>query len=88
MIECPQCGIMNEDDVKNCGRCRVNMYWAFQHYEDLAAIRARNKLIPRPETPPFLSETSQESIKGRSLVGYTARSRNLALKVQGKRYRQ
>jgi hypothetical protein len=69
MIECPQCGIMNEDDVKNCGRCRVNMYWAFQHYEELATIRARNKLIPRPATPPFLSETSQRIDKG-PVVGW------------------
>ncbi|MFL5706641.1 MAG: hypothetical protein ACJ8AG_28045 [Ktedonobacteraceae bacterium] len=69
MIECPQCGIMNEDDVKNCRRCRINMYWAFQHYEELAAIRERNKLIPRPETPSFLSETSQRIDEG-PVVGW------------------
>ncbi|MFL5690277.1 MAG: hypothetical protein ACJ795_00585 [Ktedonobacteraceae bacterium] len=45
------------------------MYWAFQHYEELAAIRERNKLIPRPETPPFLSETSQRIDEG-PVVGW------------------
>ncbi len=58
MIECPQCGKMNEEDVKNCNGCRVNMYWAFQHFEELVAIREANKSVPRPETPPFLIEAS------------------------------
>jgi hypothetical protein len=35
------------------------MYWAFQHYEELTAIRKANKLAARPETSPFLVETSQ-----------------------------
>ena len=34
------------------------MYWAFQHYEELAAIREANKLAPHPQTAPFLIETS------------------------------
>jgi len=54
MTECPQCGTMNEDDVKNCKGCRVNMYWAFQHYAELAALRESNKLPPRPESASFL----------------------------------
>jgi hypothetical protein len=58
MIECPQCGTSSEDDVKNCRSCRVNMYWAFQHYEELAAIRQANRLAPCPATASFLVETS------------------------------
>ncbi len=69
MIECPQCGSMNEDGVKNCQACRVNMYWAFQHYEELAAMRSRNTLAPRPETAPFLLETSKK-IDGGPTVGW------------------
>ena len=34
MIACPQCGTIHETDVKNCQRCRINLYWAFQHYEE------------------------------------------------------
>ena len=64
MIECPQCGSMNEDDVKNCKGCRVNMYWAFQHYEELAAMRVANKIAPCPETPSFLITTSQRIDEG------------------------
>ena len=60
MTECPQCGTINEDDAKNCKSCRVNMYWAFQHYEELATIRTANQLAPHPETASFLVETSKK----------------------------
>jgi hypothetical protein len=59
VTECPQCGTMNEDDVKNCKGCRVNMYWAFQHYEELARLRQENKLSPAPQSAPFLVNTSK-----------------------------
>ena len=52
MTECPQCGTMNEDDTKNCKGCRVNLYWAFQHYEELAALRTANDLRPKPDIGP------------------------------------
>jgi len=51
---------MNEDDIKNCKGCRVNMYWAFQHYSELAALRQQNELAARPETASFLVETSKK----------------------------
>lgn len=64
MIECPQCGTTNEDDIKNCKGCCINMYWAFQHYKELSAIRQANKVASRPETPPFLIETSKRTDEG------------------------
>jgi len=64
MVTCPQCGAINEETVKNCRECRINLYWAFQHYEELAAIRAANQVRPRPETPAFLIATSQRSDVG------------------------
>jgi hypothetical protein len=64
MTECPQCGTMNGNDVKNCNKCRINMYWAFQHYEELAAIRHANTLTSAPETPAFLVETSKRVDEG------------------------
>jgi hypothetical protein len=64
MIECPQCGGMNEEGVKNCRECRVNMYWAFQHYEELARLRTVNRLAPQPETASFLVETSKRIDEG------------------------
>ncbi len=60
MTECPQCGTPNEDDAKNCKNCRINLYWAFQHYEELAALRQANNLSSKPETAPFLVETSRK----------------------------
>ncbi len=60
MTECPQCGTPNEDDVKNCRGCRVNMYWAFQHYTELAALRQQNNLASRPASAPFLVLTSKK----------------------------
>jgi len=55
---------MNEDDIKNCRTCRINMYWAFQHYEELTALREASKLAPRPETASFLIETSKRIDEG------------------------
>ncbi|GAC1354116.1 MAG: hypothetical protein NVSMB38_31740 [Ktedonobacteraceae bacterium] len=60
MTECPQCDTMNEDDIKNCKGCRVNMYWAYQHYDELAKLRTENKLPPRPVSASFLVETSKK----------------------------
>jgi hypothetical protein len=40
------------------------MYWAFQHYEELATIRQANKLAPRPQATPFLIETSKRIDEG------------------------
>ncbi|MBV8695031.1 MAG: hypothetical protein JO183_06035 [Ktedonobacteraceae bacterium] len=58
MTTCPQCGTENEDNVKNCKRCRVNMYWAFQHYEELASLRQASQLPPSPQSASFLVNTS------------------------------
>lgn len=59
MTACPQCETMNEDDAKNCKNCRVNLYWAFQHYDELAHLREANKLTPRPQSADFLVTTSK-----------------------------
>jgi hypothetical protein len=58
MAECPKCRTVNEDDAKNCRECRINLYWAFQHYEELIAIRQANQLASHQETATFLLDTS------------------------------
>jgi len=35
------------------------MYWAFQHYEELARLRQENKLPPAPQSASFLVNTSK-----------------------------
>jgi hypothetical protein len=85
MIECPQCGTTNEDDVKNCRGCRVNMYWAFQHYEELAAIREADRLAPRPETAPFLINTSKRVDAGTTVGWLRNTIKKFGFKGAGKR---
>ena len=53
-MQCPHCGTETPDDEWNCVSCRMNVYWASQHYEDLAAIRRAQGLLPRAATPSFL----------------------------------
>ena len=85
MIECPQCGSVNEDGVKNCQVCRVNLYWAFQHYEELAAIRAATRLAPRSETAPFLIETSKRIDEGPTVGWLRSTIKNFGFKDAGKK---
>jgi hypothetical protein len=85
MAECPQCGMMNEDDVKNCKRCRINMYWAFQHFDELATIRTANKLAPSPETSPFLIETSKRIDEGPTVGWLRNTIKKFGLKAAGKK---
>ncbi len=85
MTECPQCGTMNEDDIKNCQGCCVNMYWAFQHYEELTAIRKANKLASRPDTSPFLAETSQRVDTGPTVGWLYNTIKKFGFKGAGKR---
>jgi hypothetical protein len=53
-MQCPQCGAETPDEEWNCGSCRINVYWASQHFQDLAGIRQRQGLPEGPDTPPFL----------------------------------
>ncbi len=85
MTECPQCTTLNEDNTKNCKGCRVNLYWAFQHYEELAAIREANTLVPRPETPSFLVETSKKIDEGPTVGWLRNTIKKFGLKEAGKK---
>ncbi|MEA2315108.1 MAG: hypothetical protein QOI03_1800 [Solirubrobacteraceae bacterium] len=53
-MKCPQCGLETPNGEWNCVRCRINVYWASQHYNDLASIRDRQGLTAAPPTPSFL----------------------------------
>lgn len=55
-MKCPQCGAQTPDDEWNCASCRMNVYWASQHYDDLAGIRRGQGLRDDAETPPFLRQ--------------------------------
>ena len=85
MAECPQCGTINEHDHKNCRGCCINLYWAFQHYEELTAIREANRLAIRPETPSFLTETSKRIDEGPAVGWLRATIRKFGLREAGKK---
>jgi hypothetical protein len=53
-VQCPQCGAETPDEEWNCVSCRINVYWASQHYEDLARIRSEQGLRSSAATPSFL----------------------------------
>ncbi|MBV9690006.1 MAG: hypothetical protein JO202_09865 [Ktedonobacteraceae bacterium] len=85
MIICPQCDTENEDDVKNCKKCRVNMYWAFQHYEELASLRQANQLSPRPQSASFLLNTSSRIDDGPTVGWLRNTIKKFGLREAGKR---
>lgn len=66
---CPQCGAETPEGEWNCVSCRVNLYWAHRHYEELARIRAEQGLDVRANTPPFLIGVSRREFSERAKRG-------------------
>ena len=85
MAECPKCGAANEDDAKNCRACCINLYWAFQHYEELTTIRQANRLASHQETPAFLLDTSKRIDIGPQAGWLRTTIRKFGFKESGKK---
>ena len=66
---CPQCGAETPDEEWNCISCRMNVYWASQHYRDLAGIRQRQGLRAAADTPPFLLRVHESAMTERADLG-------------------
>lgn len=66
VVECPQCGAQTPDDEWNCVACRMNVYWASQHYRDLAGIRQRQGLTSAADTPAFLRVAHEQAMNERA----------------------
>jgi hypothetical protein len=64
-VQCPQCGAETPDEEWNCVSCRINVYWASQHYEDLARIRREQGLVPGAATPSFLIDAHEREMNER-----------------------
>lgn len=71
-MHCPQCGADVPEDAWNCPACRINLYWAHQHFEELAHIRTRQGLRRRPDTPPFLIAVHERELAERARRGGNA----------------
>lgn len=65
-MRCPQCGEQVRDEEWNCGACRINVYWASQHYDDLARIRQRHGLYGAADTPDFLRQAHEDAMNERA----------------------
>ena len=68
-MQCPQCGAETPDEEWNCVSCRMNVYWASQHYEDLAGIRQQQGLRAPADTPPFLLQAHTNAMGERAEQG-------------------
>ena len=64
-MRCPQCGAQTPDEEWNCGSCRMNLYWASQHYDDLAQIRRQQGLRDTSDTPAFLRRAHEHEMNER-----------------------
>lgn len=68
-MQCPQCGAETPDQEWNCVSCRINVYWASQHFEDLAQIRSAQGLAAGAQTPSFLIVAHQRAMDERAECG-------------------
>jgi hypothetical protein len=68
-MKCPQCGTETPDEEWNCVSCRMNVYWASQHYSDLAEIRREQGLSADAATPQFLIQVHAEAMEERAERG-------------------
>jgi hypothetical protein len=64
-MRCPQCGAETPDEEWNCCSCRMNLYWASQHYDDLAQIRRQQGLRDAAATPGFLRQAHEHEMSER-----------------------
>ena len=49
--------------------CRINLYWAHQHFAELAQIREQQGLHTRASTPSFLLSSHQREMRDRARRG-------------------
>ena len=82
-MRCPQCGAAVPDDEWNCPQCRINLYWASQHYDDLAQVRQGLELQSATDTPAFLRHAHELAMNERAETGGRAehRVRQIARRV-------
>ena len=65
-MRCPQCGAETPETEWNCVSCRMNVYWAARHYDDLARIRAQQGLAATAPTPRFLIGVHERAMDERA----------------------
>ena len=66
---CPKCGTVNADGEWNCTSCRINLYWASQHYDELATIREAQGLPSTTGSASFLVDAHRQAMHERAEHG-------------------
>ncbi|MGH3301035.1 MAG: hypothetical protein ACRDOK_04965 [Streptosporangiaceae bacterium] len=65
-MRCAQCGAETPDEEWNCATCRMNVYWASQHFRELAEMRDHLGLSVTPDTPAFLRQAHAAAMNERA----------------------
>jgi hypothetical protein len=68
-MQCPKCGAETPDAEWNCVSCRMNVYWASQHYAELARLRRHQSLPAASDTPSFLLRAHEAAMNERAARG-------------------
>jgi len=68
-MRCPQCDADAPEDAWNCPSCRINLYWATQHYDVLAQLRERRGLPGGASSPAFLLASHKQAMAEREARG-------------------
>src|SRR5262245_45764407 len=69
-MTCPNCGAVNPDGAWNCVTCRINLYWASQHFDDLAQLRDEQGRIEPVSSPTFLVRAHRHAMDDRAARGH------------------
>jgi hypothetical protein len=84
-MKCPQCHEETPDDALNCTACHINLYWAKNHYEDLAKVRGDQGLERSTNSSPgFLVQAHDDAVaeRGRHPEAVAKKMRTFARKMQ------
>jgi hypothetical protein len=74
-MRCPNCGAETPDGEWNCSSCRINLYWATQHYDGLAEIREGQGRPESASSPPFLIKAHKDAMEDRAERGGQAENK-------------
>lgn len=68
-MRCPNCGAEAPADAWNCPACRMNLYWAVQHYDGLAELRGEQGRPEHAASPSFLVTAHRHAMDERARHG-------------------
>ena len=82
-MTCPNCGVEAPADAWNCPGCRINLYWAVQHFDGLAEIRDGQGRGEHAGSPSFLVAAHRHAMDERAARGAPQENKVRADGAQG-----